>query len=86
MQEGRSSSVTGGLPLFVPHRIADVLEHLEHRYQGQEEGYQQQTAEDSSSLECEVAHPSPRTQHSSEEPNHATSHDSISFTRACTIE
>lgn len=55
--------------------VADALEHLEHRDQRQEEDQQQEARDipqQLARLVCYEGEPAP--------------HDSISFTRACTIE
>ena len=68
--------------LVVSQRLADVLEHPEHRHERQEEQDEGKAGQKARHL----AHTVPEPPAAAHQPNERTPHDSISFTRACTIE
>ena len=68
--------------LVVSQRLADVLEHLEYRHQRQEDKDEDEAGQDAGHL----ADAAPEPTAAAHQPDQRTPHDSISFTRACTIE
>lgn len=68
--------------LVVSQRLADVLEHPEHRHERQEDKDEDEAGQKADHL----THATPEPPAGANRPYQRVPHDSISFTRVCTIE